>query len=44
MELLGFVGFAALVLALTWLLAGLLKGAERNDSDYGGGSDGAAYW
>jgi hypothetical protein len=38
MELIGFVGFAALLLVLTWLLASLLKGAERNDSGYGGSS------
>jgi hypothetical protein len=44
MELIGFLGFAALLLALAWVLASLLKGAERNNSGYGGGSEWNNYW
>ena len=41
MEFIGFVGLAALLLGLTWLLTGLLKDAERNPSD---SSDVGVYW
>jgi hypothetical protein len=41
MHILGFVGLAAFLLALTGLLAGLLKRSERNNSGYGGSDFGA---
>ncbi|MCI0464476.1 MAG: hypothetical protein L0Z62_46690 [Gemmataceae bacterium] len=43
MELLGFLGFGAILLVATVLLSNLLKGAERNNSGYGGAGEDASY-